>query len=343
MATVQTVVAKTVPNHPVTPPPVSPTATGATQPLSDQHPFNGQLLIADRGNNRLLSVNAAKQILWRFPTASRPAPPTGFYFPDDAFFIHHGTGIISNQEGNDTVVEVGFPSGKPLWSYGHPKVARAAPGYLHEPDDAYLLRDGDVVVADANNCRVVVINPAGHQIGQIGTPSSCVHQPPKSLGYPNGDTPLADGNILISEVNGSWVSEYTLHGKLVWTVQLPSVHYPSDPQQIGPDRYLVADYSKPGGLVEFNRAGRILWRYAPRRGAGMLNHPSLSEVLPGGFICTNDDYRNRVVIVDPRTKRIVWQYGHTDRKGTRPGYLHIPDGFDLLEPDGSTPTHPFTG
>jgi hypothetical protein len=300
-------------------------------------------LIADRGNNRLLSVNAAKQILWRFPTATKPAPPTGFYFPDDAFFIHHGTGIISNQEGNNTVVEIGFPSGKSLWAYGHPKVARAAPGYLHEPDDAYLLRDGNVVVADANNCRVVVISPAGHQTKQIGTPGSCVHNPPRSLGYPNGDTPLADGNILISEVFGSWISEYTLHGKLVWAVQLPSVGYPSDPQQIGPDRYLVADYSKPGGLVEFNRAGRILWRYAPRRGPGMLNHPSLSEVLPGGFICTNDDYRHRVVIIDPRTKQIVWKYGHTDRKGTRPGYLNIPDGFDLLEPDGSTPTHPFTG
>jgi hypothetical protein len=316
---------------------------GAPAALSDQHPFNGQLLIADRGNNRLLVVNADKQILWTFPTASRPAPPTGFYFPDDAFFIHHGTGIISNQEGNDTVVEVGYPSGAPLWSYGHPRIAKAKPGYLHEPDDAYLLRDGRVVVADANNCRVVVISPAGHQVEQIGRPGNCTHNPPADLGYPNGDTPLADGNILISEVIGSWISEYTLAGHLVWTVQLPSVRYPSDPQQIGPDRYLVADYSKPGGLVEFDRSGHILWRYQPRHGDAMLNHPSLAEVLPGGFICTNDDYRDRVVIIDPATKRIVWQYGHTSRRGTRPGYLHIPDGFDLLEPDGTTPTHPFTG
>jgi hypothetical protein len=126
-------------------------------------------------------------------------------------------------------------------------------------------------------------------------------------------------------------------------VQLPSVRYPSDPQQIGPDRYLVADYSKPGGLVEFNRAGRILWRYEPTSGPGMLNHPSLAEVLPGGLICTNDDYRDRVVIIDPRIKQIVWQYGHTNHKGTAYGYLNTPDGFDLLEPDGSTPTHPYTG
>jgi hypothetical protein len=330
----------------------TPAATPSTSPTSSassstsatgQPPFVGKLLIADRGNNRLLLVNAQKQILWRFPSKNKPAPPTGFYFPDDAFFIHGGTGIISNQEGNDTVVEIGYPSGKPLWSYGHPHVPGSAPGYLHEPDDAYLLKDGRVVVADANNCRVIVISPKGRQVSQIGTVGSCVHNPPHSLGYPNGDTPLRDGNILISEVNGSWVSEYTLTGHLVWTVQLPAVGYPSDPQQIGPDRYLVADYARPGGLFEFNRAGRILWRYQPRHGHLMLNHPSLAEVLPNGFICVNDDYRHRVVIIDPTTKQIVWQYGHTGVKGTAPGYLNTPDGFDLLAPNNTTPTHPFTG
>lgn len=75
----------------------------------------------------------------------------------------------------------------------------------------------------------------------------------------------------------------------------------------------------------------------------MLNHPSLAERLPNGLIGANDDYRHRVVIIDPKTKRIVWQYGHTDRPGTKPGYLRIPDGFDLLSPGGTTPTHPYTG
>ena len=216
-------------------------------------------------------------------------------------------------------------------------------GYLHEPDDAYLLPNGTVAVADANNCRVIIISRGGRVLHQIGKPGNCTHNPPSTLGYPNGDTPLADGNLLISETHGSWISEYTITGHLVWTVQLPALTYPSDPQQIGPDRYLVADYAKPGGLFEFNRAGRILWSYHPHAGHRMLNHPSLAEVLPGGFIATNDDYRHRVVIIDPTSKRIIWQYGHDDKRGHLPGYLNIPDGFDLLLPDGSTPTHPFTG
>ena len=74
----------------------------------------------------------------------------------------------------------------------------------------------------------------------------------------------------------------------------------------------------------------------------MLDHPSLAERLPNGLICVNDDYRHRVVIIDPVSKAIVWQYGENDVAGTGPSQLNIPDGFDLLAPDGSTPTHPDT-
>ena len=75
-------------------------------------PFSGRLLIADRGNNRLLVVNAQKHVLWRFPSRAHPAPPGGFYFPDDAFFIHGGTGIISNEEQNERIVQLAFPAGQ---------------------------------------------------------------------------------------------------------------------------------------------------------------------------------------------------------------------------------------
>ncbi|HKB29352.1 MAG TPA: PQQ-binding-like beta-propeller repeat protein, partial [Streptosporangiaceae bacterium] len=304
--------------------------------------FTGQLLIADRGNNRLVLVDAGRHVLWTYPSKFKPPPPGGFYFPDDAFFIRHGTGIISNQEDNHTIVEIAFPSGKVLWQYGHPLVPGSRAGYLNQPDDAFLLKNGKVVVADAMNCRILFISPHRRPAGQIGTTGSCVHDPPRALGYPNGDTPLANGDLLISEIHGSWVSEYTPSGRVVWTVHLP-IAYPSDPQQIGPDAYLVADYATPGGLYEFTRTGRILWRYRFASGPRMLDRPSLAEQLPGGYICVNDDYRHRVVIINPRTNRIVWQYGSTGHLGTGQNRLNIPDGFDLLLPGGVTPTHLPTG
>src|SRR4029079_2494899 len=135
---------------PSPPPATSPstTSTATTSALA----FRGRMLIADRGNNRLLLVNAEKRVLWRYPGPGRPGPPGGFYFPDDAFFTHGGTGIISNEEQNERIVQLAFPSGKVTWSYGHPGVIGSSPGYLHEPDDAYLLKNGTVTVPDAQNC-----------------------------------------------------------------------------------------------------------------------------------------------------------------------------------------------
>ena len=282
------------------------------------------------------------RLVWKYPSPRAPRDPLRFYFPDDAFFIDHGTAILSNQEQNETIIKIAYPSGKIIWSYGHPARAGTAPGFLHEPDDAYLLRSGQVTVADANNCRVLVINENRTVAHQIGTDGVCRHQPPGSMGSPNGDTPLADGNLLISEINGSWVSEYALTGKLVWTVQLP-IAYPSDPQQIGPDKYLIADYAAPGQILEFNRAGRILYRYHPASGPGRLDHPSLTELLPSGVFMVNDDYNHRMAAIDPATGALVWQYGVTGQAGRQRGHLNTPDGFDLLLPNGTTPTHPITG
>ncbi len=308
---------------------------------ASEYPFNGRLLIADRGNNRLLLVDARRHVLWTYPSSHVATPSGGFYYPDDAFFADQGRSVIVNEEGNQVVVRIAYPSGRLQWSYGHPGVFGSAPGYLHEPDDAYLLKNGQVVVADDRNCRVLFLSPAGRITRQIGTTGVCFHNPPLSLGSPNGDTPLANGDVLISEINGSWISEYSPEGRLVWTAHLP-ITYPSDPQQIGPDRYLVADYASPGGLYEFDRSGTILWSYQVAAGPTMLDHPSLAERLPNGCIAVSDDYRHRVVILNPVTRTIVFQYGQTDRLGAGPGFLNTPDGFDLLALGGQTPTHTAT-
>jgi outer membrane protein assembly factor BamB len=318
------------------------TAPAAVVAAAAQRPFAGKMLIADRGNNRLILIDASKHRSWIYPTADRPGPPGGFYYPDDAFFVDHGRSILSNEEENHTIVRIAYPSGALLWSYGHPKVTGSAAGFLNQPDDAFLLRDGRITVADAKNCRILFISPDGRPLSQIGTTGNCTHNPPTGVGYPNGDTPLANGDFLVSEINGSWVSEFTAAGQLVWTVHLP-IAYPSDPQQLGPDLYLLADYTRPGGILEFNREGQILWTYRPSSGDGMLDHPSLAERLPNGLISVNDDYRHRVILIDPTTNAIVWQYGQTDQPGTGLDQLNIPDGFDLLLPDHTTPLHSPTG
>ena len=54
--------------------------------------------------------------------------------------------------------------------------------------------------------------------------------------------------------------------------------------------------------------------------------------LPNGDILLNDDYNHRVIVIDPSTNHIVWQYGHDSVGGRPPGYLDNPDGLDPLPP-----------
>jgi hypothetical protein len=294
----------------------------------DPGPLPGYLLIADRGNDRILLISNGKRILWRYPRRGH-APDRPLYFDDDTFFGPDARSIITNQEEQHTIQVISFPAGHVLWTYGHVGVRGSAPGYLNTPDDAYLLPNGLRSVADAYNCRILFISPAKRIVRQIGRTRGCAHDPPRSLGAVNGATPLADGGTLVSEIPGSWIDDFDRRGRLRWAVRAP-VSYPSDPQLLAPNRILLADYTRPGQIVVMTRSGRVVWRYGVRSGQGELDHPSLATRFAPGLIAVNDDFRHRVVLISMRSHRIVWQYGHTDVKGTAPGYLNTPDGMDLL-------------
>jgi hypothetical protein len=118
---------------------------------------------------------------------------------------------------------------------------------------------------------------------------------------------------------------------VIRTFRVPGVAYPSDSNEIEAGRYITADYSKPGQLVMFDGDGKVLWRYKPRA-KDALDHPSLAIVLPNGMVIANDDANHRAIVVDPKTQRIVWQYGQTSKKGQAPGLLNTPDGLDLAPP-----------
>ena len=77
-------------------------------------------------------------------------------------------------------------------------------------------------------------------------------------------------------------------------------------------------------------AGTVTWSFGDASGPNLLDKPSLAVRLPNGLIAANDDYGDRVILIDPRTRRIVWQYGHTGVASSAPGYLSKPDGLDFL-------------
>jgi len=286
-------------------------------PAVPRGPVPGYVLIADRNNNRVLLVSPAKRIVWQYDNLRGP---------DDAFFTPDYGSIITNEEFNDTLKQVGLRSKKVVWAYGHAGVPGSSAGYLDTPDDAYRLPNGDTTVADIRNCRVVTLSPAGKVVRVLG--GSCAHDPPYGFSSPNGDTPLPDGGLLVTEIGG-WIDRLDAHGHLVWSVRSP-VYYPSDAQLLPDGRILVCSFSLPGRIVELTKTGRVTWSFGDSSGPNMLDKPSLAVRWPNGMIAANDDYGERVIVIDPATKQIVWQYGHTGIASSATGYLNKPDGIDLL-------------
>jgi hypothetical protein len=285
----------------------------------------GYLMIADRGNNRILVVDPQKNIIFRYPEARDAGK---LFYDDDTFIEPGGEFIISNEEDNHAIVQVSLKDRTQKVLFGHPEVSGAGATHLKEPDDAYMLPNGTFTVADAANCRILFMREHAivRSYGQAGV---CRHDPPRYFNQVNGDTPLPSGGVMVSEIEGNWLDEIGPEGALKWSIKAP-VSYPSDPQPLPGGRILLADYASTGHALIIDRQGHILWRYGPAEGPGKMDHPSLAMPLPNGDVAVNDDYRHRVIIIDPRTNKIVWQYGHTGQAGTALGYLNTPDGMDFI-------------
>lgn len=304
------------------------------QPRGDAaNPLPGNLLIADRGNDRLMVVTPQKRIIWSMPI--RVGGPRGVHShgADDGFFTPDHKHIIVNNEDDQTIGIISIAKKRFVWMYGHKGKIGSAPGYLHTPDDAYQLPNGNIVVADIGTDRVLIINPKTRKIvQQFGTNHVRRHAPPRYLNAPNGALPTPNGDFIVTEIGWGWkhpgyIDRITPNGKVLWSFHSKTI-YPSDANLMPDGNILVVGYTNPGVVDIYSPQGKLLWHYRKVYGQGALNHPSIALPLSNGNLLVCDDWNNRVVVIDPRTKQIVWQYGHKGVKGTAPGYLNIPDGMD---------------
>lgn len=320
--------------------PANGTGDAHLAPGSDPSVLPGAVLFADEGNNRLLIVDPEGRTVWSFPQPGDLPAGVQFKSPDDAFFSPDGRQIIATEEEFSVVTLIDVASRRIVWRYGTPGVPGSANNQLSNPDDALVLPDGYVLTADIKNCRVLLIAPGAHVPARIygTTTQACRHAPPDHFGSPNGAFPMSNGHYLVTEINGDWVDEMDLSGTIYGSWHPPDVSYPSDSNEVSPGVYLTVDYSTPGQIETFNRSGQLLWRYRPT-GPASLQNPSLALPLPNGDIIATDDANSRVIVVDPKTNTVVWQYGVPGQPGDVPGYLNAVDGLDLAPPNSDLVKH----
>lgn len=314
----------------VTLPPIPPVTGNRTNPVQSWgKPLPYPIVIADRRNNRLIEIAPDKSIVWEFPSPNLKV----YRGNEDVNFSVDGKQLAVSEEDNFDVHLVDYEKRVLTWTYGTPDTRGKGDNLLNYPDDAHLLADGKFITADIRNCRVVIIDPKDNKVvTQWGTPGKCKHNPPHELAHPNGATPLANGDLLVTEISEAWISRITREGKVLWSVKAPNMHYPSDAfPTVDGKQIIVADFWKPGRVVIFDPATRkVTWEYFVKDGDKALDHSSIARELPDtGDILVVDDLNDRVMVIDRKTKEIIWQYGEKNKKGHTPGLLNYPDGFDI--------------
>jgi hypothetical protein len=315
--------------------PTTPTSTVTTKGhlaiATDTSVLPGNLLIADSGSRKLLVVSPTGQVVWSYHPQSFS---NVLFTPNYAFFNPSGSAIAITDEGHGRVEVLSTAHRIALFTYGHYDATGSAVNYLDAPSAALVYANGQVAVADIHNCRVAVITPPHHRVvAQLGKTGKCTHSPPQKFDEPASAFPLRGGGTVVTELHDDWVDLLNSKGKLTSVVQVPGFKLAYGVNETPSGDLIAVDHTHPGAVEIFNKNGAVLWRYAPKHGAGVLFDPSLAEVLPNRDVIVSDDYHDRVIVIDPKSKKIVWQYGHSDRPGGGPGYLDVPAGFDLVHPN----------
>ena len=97
------------------------------------------------------------------------------------------------------------------------------------------------------------------------------------------------------------------------------MHYLSDVMPHGGGRCVAADYHTPEKIIVFDHPGQVRWSYGPAAsGSGNAQPPVPNPAAAHGNYLVSDDMNDRVVVIDPRSRRIVWQYGTTGRAAWTP-------------------------
>ena len=96
-------------------------------------PLPGGLLIADRGNNRILLVDPGRQTLWSFPTARDRRLGRQLVYDDDTFVEPGGKALITNEEDHQAILSIDIKTHAVTNLYGTPGVKGGGPNQLGGP------------------------------------------------------------------------------------------------------------------------------------------------------------------------------------------------------------------
>ncbi len=298
----------------------------------------GNILIADQFNNRVLEVNPrTNEIIWSFGDGSSTAGPTSVVAPNDFQRVGEvnlvaGTGAPPGSEPScpngcaDNRVMLISNNGHIVWQYGQAGVTGSGFNQLNTPVQNTYLPNGDILITDQGNQRVIEVTRAKQivwQQGMTGVAGSLYNQ----LNNPNSAELLDNGHILIADESNNRVIEVDRDHRIVWHYGTPNstkLNGAAFASRLPSGNTLITD-SNNNRILEVTPAGKIAWEYVTNTRAGSVASPQPTRAvrLKNGNTLISDQFNDQVIEVDS-TGDIVFSQGQIGVAGTGFNELNAP-------------------
>lgn len=312
---------------------VGATPTMCTDKLKHPDKFNanGNVLISDQFNNRIIEVNPSTgNIVWSFganDSTNGTVGPTTVVGPNWAERLSGGRTLIAGtgigagaspdlpDGAADNRVFVVNKDGRIVWQYGQAGVTGNGTNELNTPVAAIQLPNGNYMITDQANNRVIEVNKAKKIVWSYGND--------KLLNDPNSAELLKNGHVLIADENNNRVIEITRKGKIVWEYN-GTIQAAAFASRLSNGNTLITD-SGNARILEINKNKMTKFEYFTNTETGSNTDPAPSNAvrLKNGNIMIADQFNHRVFEIDSH-KNKIWQYGVLNTPGNGKNMLNAP-------------------
>jgi outer membrane protein assembly factor BamB len=296
--------------------------------LAEPSPFNreGNLLISDQFNNRVIEINRSGDIVWQFGIGPTDISAKSIVGVNDAQRV--GSTTLMAGTGAPPGFEPACPSGcadnrvllvshrgRVLWQYGQFGVTGSGRNELNTPVQNTWTPNQTVLITDQGNQRIIEVDLNKEiiwQYGQTGVSGSGSNQ----LNNPNSAELLENGHILISDENNNRAIEVTRGYKIFAAFTAGgTVSGVAFASRLRNGHTLITD-SNNSRIVEVDAHDRPVWEYMTNtdKHSNPMPLPTRAIRTEDGKTIISDQFNHRVIVVN-EDGEIVARYGNLNQAG----------------------------
>jgi DNA-binding beta-propeller fold protein YncE len=259
------------------PPPPDDTLEGTDRLGVDRPAID--LLVPLRWGNWVVWIRRDHQVHWLWGDGALEKPHSAE--------LHDGHFVLIADTGHQRVVDVDTTTDTIVWK-SDPKLG------LNGPRHAQRLEDGNVLIADQHNHRLIEVTPDQHVAWEW--------QDPYGRAAPVCCQRLEDGNTLFVDMAGSTVREIDAGGRDVW--RYDELLAPEYAVRLPNHDTLIAD-SRNNRVVEITPDGLMAWDYQGSGWRRLAQPLGVARTADGGTLITQGT--GRLILEIGISRQLLWR------------------------------------